>query len=606
VGRELLAPLLTAIAIVIGAALHFAGASPTLVQTIWLLGLVVVGTPVVARTLVGMMRGRFAADVVAMLAIVTAIVLLQPLAGLIVVLMQTGGEALERRAEGRASNAVRELEQAAPQTAHRVRNGAIEDVPVNSVSIDDIVLVRPGELVPCDGVVIDGSSHVDTSRLTGEPVPRRAGRDTRLMSGSVNGEGMLTLRVTAVARESQYEKIVQLVRTAQASRSPLQRLADRYAVWFTPFTIVLCIATFALTRDWLRVLAVLVVATPCPLILATPVAIIGGINRAARRQVILRTGSALEQLGKVEVAIFDKTGTLTVGTPHVARVVSVNNYSSKELLGMAAAVERGSNHLLARTVVRSAEEAGLDPAIAKDIAEAPGRGVEGRVNGRYVVVGALSLLEERAGRDLHKETESLRQDGRNPLQAFIYIDDHIAGMLDFADPLRPDLGTFFHDLRALGIERNVLVSGDRTENTLAVARQIGVTEAYGDLLPEQKYEFVHEITRNAKTMMVGDGTNDAPALQAATVGVALAGHGGGITSESADVVVLADDLSRVTDAIRISRRTLRIAKQSIGVGLALSGMAMAFAAAGYIPPTMGALIQEAIDVAVIINALRAA
>ena len=602
----MLAPLLTAIAIVIGAALHFAGASPTLVQTVWLLGLVVVGAPVVVRTLVGMVRGKFAADVVAMLAIVTAIVLLQPLAGLIVVLMQTGGEALERRAEGRASNAVRELEQAAPQTAHRVRNGAIEDVPVNSVSIDDVVLVRPGELVPCDGVVIDGSSHVDTSRLTGEPVPRRAGRDTRLMSGSVNGEGMLTLRVTAVARESQYEKIVQLVRTAQASRSPLQRLADRYAVWFTPFTIVLCIATLGITRDWLRVLAVLVVATPCPLILATPVAIIGGINRAARRQVILRTGSALEQLGKVEVAIFDKTGTLTVGTPHVARVVSINNYSSKELLGMAAAVERGSNHLLARTVVRSAEEAGLDPAIAKDIAEAPGRGVEGRVNGRYVVVGALSLLEERAGRDLHKETESLRQDGRNPLQAFIYIDDHVAGMLDFADPLRPDLGTFFHDLRALGIERNVLVSGDRTENTLTVARQVGVTEAYGDLLPEQKYEFVHEITRSAKTMMVGDGTNDAPALQAATVGVALAGHGGGITSESADVVVLADDLSRVTDAIRISRRTLRIAKQSIGVGLALSGVAMAFAAAGYIPPTMGALIQEGIDVAVIINALRAA
>jgi len=602
----MLAPLLTAIAIVIGAALRFAGASQTLVQAIWLIGLVVVGAPLVARTLLGMLRGKFAADVVAMLAVVTAIALIQPLAGLIVVLMQTGGEALERRAEGRASNAVRQLEQAAPQTAHRIRNGTIEDIAAGSVAVDDVLLVRPGELVPCDGIVIDGSSHVDTSRLTGEPVPRRAGRDTRLMSGSVNGEGMLTLRVTALAGESQYEKIVQLVRTAQASRSPLQRLADRYAVWFTPFTIVLCIATYALTRDWLRVLAVLVVATPCPLILATPVAIIGGINRAARRQVIMRTGSALEQLGKVQVAVFDKTGTLTVGTPHVARVVSINNHSSKDLLGMAAAVERGSNHLLARTVVRSAEEAGLDPAIARDIAEAPGRGVEGRVDGKYVVVGALSLVEERAGRDLRQETAALRLDGRNPLQAFVYVDDHIAGMLEFADPLRPDLGTFFHDLRALGIERSVLISGDRTENTLAVARKLGVTEAYGDLLPEQKYDFVREITRSARTMMVGDGTNDAPALQAATVGVALAGHGGGITSESADVVVLADDLSRVTEAIRISRRTLRIAKQSIGVGLALSGVAMAFAAAGYIPPTVGALIQEAIDVAVIINALRAA
>jgi heavy metal translocating P-type ATPase len=600
------APLVTAFAILVGGFIRIATGNATLAQSAWLVGLILIGAPVVWRTLVGMAHGRFAADVVAMLAIVTAIVLVQPLAGLIVVLMQTGGEALERHAEGRASNAVRDLERAAPNRAHRLRDGAVEDVTPDVVAIDDVLLVRPGELVPCDGVVIDGSSHVDTSRLTGEPVPRRAGRGTALLSGSVNGEGMLTLQVTALARESQYEKIVELVRTAQASRSPLQRLADRYAVWFTPFTIVLCVGTFAVTNDWLRVLAVLVVATPCPLILATPVAIIGGINRAARRQVILRTGGALEQLGKIEVAIFDKTGTLTVGTPHVKRVVPLNSYTPNEILGLAAAVERGSNHLLARTVVRSAEQAGLDPALASNIAETPGRGVEGRVNGNYVVVGALSLIEERAGRDLQAETHAVRDTDSNPLQAFVYVDKHVAGVLEFADPLRPDLGTFFHELRTLGVTRSVLVSGDKTENTLNVARQIGVSEAYGDLLPHEKYEFVRELTRGAKTMMVGDGTNDAPALQAATVGVALAGHGGGITSESADVVVLADDLSRVTEAIRISRRTLRIAKQSIWVGLALSGVAMGFAAAGYVPPTIGALIQEAIDVAVIINALRAA
>jgi heavy metal translocating P-type ATPase len=599
------APVSAALAILLGGLLYFGADSAIYSQAAWLAGLIVVGAPVVWRTVVGMARGKFAADVVAMLAIVTAVALVQPLAGLIVVLMQTGGEALERYAEGRAANAVRELEKAAPQRARRVQEGVIEEIRPEQVRVGDVLLVRPGELIPCDGVVTAGTSHIDTSRITGEPVPMRGGQGTRVMSGGINGEGMLTIRATALARESQYEKIVELVRTAQASRSPLQRLADRYAVWFTPFTIVVCIVTYAITQDWIRVLAVLVVATPCPLILATPVAIIGGVNRAARRQVILRTGAALEQLGNVEVAIFDKTGTLTVGTPHVNRVVAAAGFSTKEVLALAAAVERGSNHLLARTIVRSAEEAGIDPELAIDVLEAPGRGVEGRINGNYVVVGALSLVEQRAQRDLSAEARGLHNGRHDGLHAYVLVDDRMAGMLEFADPLRPDLGTFFHELRGLGVTRSVLLSGDKTENTLAVARQIGVTEAYGDLLPEQKYEFVRELTRGARTMMVGDGTNDAPALQAATVGIALAGHGGGITAESADAVVLIDDLSRVTDAIRISRRSLHIAKQSIGFGLALSAVAMGFAAAGYIPPTVGAVIQEGIDVAVIINALRA-
>ncbi|HEX6558977.1 MAG TPA: heavy metal translocating P-type ATPase [Longimicrobiales bacterium] len=601
----MLEPIAAAVVILLGAVLHFIPQTAGYTQAVWALGLIVVGAPVVWRTVVGMMHGKFAADVVAMLAIITAVILLQPLAGLIVVLMQTGGESIERYAEGRASTAVRELEKAAPQHAHRIRDGVLEEITPNQIAVDDGLVVRPGELIPCDGLVTDGLSHVDTSRLTGEAVPMRASNGTRVASGSINGEGMLTIRATALAAESQYEKIVTLVRTAQASRSPLQRLADRYAVWFTPLALVLCALTFALTQNWTRVLAVLVVATPCPLILATPVAIIGGVNRAARRHVVLRTGGALEQLGKIEVAVFDKTGTLTVGTPHVQNVVPAAGFRRDEVLAAAAAVERGSNHLLARTVVRSAEDAGLEPDLASDIVETPGRGVEGRVNGSYVVVGSLSLVEERAQRELHEQARQLGAGNGRGLQSYVFVGDRLTGMIEFADPLRPDLGTFFHELRALGVERSVLLSGDKTENTLRVARQIGVTEAYGDLLPGEKYEFVRELTRSARTMMVGDGTNDAPALQAATVGVALAGHGGGITAESADAVVLVDDLSRVTDAIRISRRTLKIAKQSIWTGLALSSIAMVFAAAGYIPPVAGAMIQEAIDVAVIINALRA-
>lgn len=593
----MIAPALATLAILLGLVLRS--------ELIWMVGLIVIGAPVVSRTVIGMAHGKFAADVVAMLAIVTAVVLMQPLAGLIVVLMQTGGEALERYAEGRAANAVRDLEAAAPRQAHRQRDGTIEEIRPEQIVVGDVLLVRPGELVPSDGVVIDGSSHIDTSRLTGEPVPVRAGQGTRLMSGSINGEGAITMTASAVSSESQYEKIVELVRTAQASRSPLQRLADRYAVWFTPFTIVLCAFTFALTHDWLRVLAVLVVATPCPLILATPVAIIGGINRAARRQVIMRTGSALEQLAGVTVAIFDKTGTLTVGTPAVQRVVALADFTRDQVLGLAAAVERGSNHLLARTVVRAAEQAGLTPDIASEIIETPGRGIEGRINGDYVVVGAWSLIEERSKTSLDRDVRASLNGRADALHAFVFVNDRIAGMIEFADPLRSDLGTFFTDLRALGITRTVMLSGDKQENTLSVARQVGVAEAHGGLLPSDKYDFVKKVAETARVVMVGDGTNDAPALQAATVGIALASHGGGITAESADAVVLVDDLSRVTDAIRISRRTLRIAKQSIAVGLALSGIAMGFAAAGYIPPTVGAVVQELIDVAVIINALRA-
>jgi P-type E1-E2 ATPase len=309
-----------------------------------------------------MASGRFAADLVAMLAIVTALFLGEPLAGLLVVLMQTGGEALERYAEGRASEAVRELEAAAPRQAHRVRMGSTEDVEADAVAVGDELLVRPGELVPCDGLVLSGRSHVDAARLTGEPLPVSAAPGTRLLSGSLNLDGPLTIRATAPASESQYARIVELVRTAQQSKSPLQRLADRYAVWFTPFTLFVCAVTYLLTEDPVRVLAVLVVATPCPLILATPVAVVGGINRGARRGIIFRHGSALEQLAGITVAVFDKTGTLTIGRPRVARVLAAAPYTEPEVLRLAGAVEHGSGHLLARTLSEVVAARGIVPA----------------------------------------------------------------------------------------------------------------------------------------------------------------------------------------------------------------------------------------------------
>jgi heavy metal translocating P-type ATPase len=596
-------PALTLAVIAGGGALHLVG-RPALAADVWLGGLVLTGFPVVWRTLRGLARLQFASDVVATLAIVTAVLLLQPVAGLVVVLMQTGGEALERYAEGRASAAVRALEEDAPRIAHRVIGGngaALEDVGVDAVRVGDVLLVRPGEMVPCDAVVLSGRSHVDTSRLTGEPIPLSAEPDLALLSGSLNIDGPLTLRATAIAGESQYARIVSLVRSAQASKAPLQRLADKYAVWFTPLTLLVCGIAWLASGDATRVLAVLVVATPCPLILATPVAIIGGINRAARSLIVVRHGGALEQLASVTVAVFDKTGTLTVGSPEVMTVAPLGSFASSDVLRLAAAVEHGSGHLLARSVVRAAVEAHLPVITADQIAESPGRGVRGLVDGHDVLVGSRGFVADHASAAAAKFDGTFNGTG---LRTFVAVDDMAAGVIEYADQLRPGLSAFFDELRNLGLRHLVLLSGDSVAHTKAVGDAVGITDARGDLLPGDKVAVVEDLARNGRVVMIGDGTNDAPALTTATVGIALAGHGGGIVAEAADIVILGNEVTRVADAIRIARRTLGIAKQSIWVGLGLSGVAMIAAAAGAIAPIPGALLQEAIDVAVIVNALR--
>jgi heavy metal translocating P-type ATPase len=593
------------LSILIGWALRLT-ISPGAASVVWSAGLAVTGLPVVWRTVRGMASGRFAADLVAMLAIVTALFLGEPLAGLIVVLMQTGGEALERYAEGRASEAVRELEAAAPRLAHRVRAGGTEDVEADALAPGDELLVRPGELVPCDGLVLSGRSHVDAARLTGEPVPVSAAPGTRLLSGSLNLDGPLTIRATAPASESQYARIVELVRTAQQSKSPLQRLADRYAVWFTPFTLFACAVTYLLTEDPVRILAVLVVATPCPLILATPVAVVGGINRAARRGIIFRHGSALEQLAGITVAIFDKTGTLTIGRPRVARVLPAPSYTAPELLRLAGAVEHGSGHLLARTLSEEVAARGIVPADAHEVTESPGEGVTGLTENRWVTVGGRAyVLRRHPGAEAGLRA-ALAADGADALRAYVAIDGVGAGVIEYADRIRAGIPGFLATLRRLGVRRALLLSGDAQANTAAVGLAVGIDEAYGDLLPGEKVVFVQRLVKEGeRVLMVGDGTNDAPALSSATVGVALASGGGGISAEAADAVILADDPTRIAEAIAISRRTLRLARQSIWAGLGLSAVAMVAASLGYIPPVAGALLQEGIDVAVILNALRA-
>jgi heavy metal translocating P-type ATPase len=478
----------------------------------------------------------------------------------------------------------------------------VRTVAAETIAVGDRLLVRPGELVPCNAVVLEGRSHVDASRLTGEPVPISAQAGTPLLSGSVNGEGALTVRATAVAAESEYAKIVGLVREAQASKAPLQRAADRYAVWFTPVTLLACTVAYLVSGDPTRVLAVLVVATPCPLLLATPVAIIGGISRAARRGVIVRNGAALEHLARVRTAVFDKTGTMTIGRPRVRDVRTLGRVPARELLRLAAGVEQGSSHLLARSVVEAAEQAGALPS-GRHVTEDAGRGVVGEVEGRRVTVGSRSLLEAR-GLGAADAFDRLDAGGAQ-LRAYVAVGGVLEGAIEFADAVRDAAPALLRELKSIGVRKNVMLSGDSAANTAAVARALGMDEARGDLLPGDKVAAVHELARGgAAVAMIGDGTNDAPALAAATVGIALASHGGGISAEAADVVVLADDVGRVAEAVRIGRRTMRVARQSIWVGLGLSAAAMVAAAFGLIPPATGALLQEAIDVAVILNALR--
>ena len=589
-------PLLTLAFILVGAFFRVNNSTSLVAPLAWWIGLVIVGAPVVANTIGEVSSGRFAVDLVASLAILLALMLVEPLAGLVIVLMQTGGEALERYAGRKASDAVRELEEAAPRIAHRITGNEIVDAAAEDVSVGDLLLIRPGELIPCDGMVISGRSHVDVAKLTGEPLPILAEPGTSLMSGSSNQEGPIRMEALAPARESQYARIVELVRSAQASKAPLQRLADQYGVWFTPLTLIVCVIAYLASGDPVRILAILVVATP--------VAIIGGINSAAKRQIIMRNGTALENLGQVSVAVFDKTGTITVGRPGVRRVIPTGALARSEVLRLAAAVERVSSHLLARTLVQAAEKEGAALPDAGDVREEPGRGVTGRVENSVVTVGAASFAiatYPAVGAQLDALT-----DAGVGLRAFVVVNGQLAGIVEYADEVRPGIPDFLGALKTLGVKRFLLLSGDQVSNVRAVADEVGIEEAAGDLLPEQKVNVVRDlIETGARVMMIGDGTNDAPALSTATVGVALASQGGGITAEAADVVILADDVSRVAEAISISRTTMRIARQCIWFGLGLSAVAGAFAAWGRIAPVPGALLQEGIDLAVILNALRA-
>jgi len=589
---------LAAIGFAAGSVVQLLFQDPVTADRIFFFTLVLGGVPLVAQTLWGMLRGRFAADIVAMLAIVGAFVFHHYFAGTVIVLMQSGGEALESYAMDRASASLEALLERAPRIARRLEGDRLIEVAVDTIRPDDLMVVRPGDLVPVDGEVTAGTSSVDQSALTGEPLPIRARPGTTLMSGGVNLDGALTLRAVRPAALSQYQQIVELVARARRERPPIQRLADRYAVWFTPLTLAMCGVAYALTHSATSVLAVLVVATPCPLILATPIAVIAGIARAAAEGIIVKTGVAIEQIGRARVVVFDKTGTLTLGRPTVEQVVPTDARSADELLRLAAAVEQRSGHHLGHAVAEAARQRKIAVPEARDVRETPGLGVVGTVEGRTVAVGSVAYHKSR-GVGIH--------DGLpERTSAFITVDGAPAGYVTFADRLRHQVPGLMQRLVVLGVTDTVMLTGDRQETAEIVAGQAGIHTVMANLLPSDKVAAVQELKqRHGVVIMVGDGINDAPALAAATVGVAMGAHGAAASAEAADVVLLVDDVSRVAEAVAISQRMRRIAMQSIGVGLGVSGALMVVAAAGHITPAIGALLQEALDAAVILNALRA-
>ena len=599
-------PLFALTGLIAGAWLRFGFGERDWSQWIWLATLVIGGLPIVYETLKGMFHGKFASDIVAMLAIVTAILTGQVFAGAVVVLMQSGGEAIEAYGLRRASFSLAELLKRAPRIARRKRGGVLEEIFVAQVERNDLLIVRPGDLIPVDGTIVEGSTEIDESAITGEPMGRTKTVGDSVLSGSVNGSSVVTMRADLLSQDSQYAKIVKMVKKAQEEKAPIQRLADRYAIYFTPMTLVMAAIGFLLTHQMTTVLAVLVVATPCPLILATPLAVLCGINRAADSGIIVKGGAAIEQIASTQVALFDKTGTITFGTPAIDKIVPLTEMDEERLLYYMGAIEQFSSHSIAKAVVAKALERFKTLPLPSGFKEIPGRGVEGEVDGEKYFIGSQEFIEETVGKEGNHRAVIDRYYSGGQRLLFLAKDHTCLGFILLTDHIRPEARQLMEQLGLLGVQEIVMLTGDGKKNAELIANQAGIHLVEADLMPEQKVEKVaHYRALFPYVMMVGDGINDAPALASATVGIAMGAHGTAISAESADIVLLVDDLSKVSEAIVIGKRMLYIAKESILIGMGLSFILMVIALFGWIAPPIGAMLQEVIDVAVILNALRA-
>jgi heavy metal translocating P-type ATPase len=570
---------------------------PTANYALWFV-LALGGIPLVLELAARLVRGQFGSDLLAGISIVTAVVLGEYLAGTLVVLMLSGGEALESYAVRSASSVLNALVKRMPSVAHRKLDGQLVDVPVGDIAIDDMVLVMPHETCPVDGVVIEGHGSMDEAYLTGEPYQMSKSVGSDVLSGAINGDSALTIRATRLAVDSRYAKIMRVMEQSEQQRPRLRRLGDQLGAWYTPLAVGIALLAWWASGQAVRFLAVLVVATPCPLLIAIPVAIIGSISLAARRGVIIRDPAILEQIGACRTMIFDKTGTLTYGEPQLTEQLPAAGMDRDEALRLAASLERYSKHPLAAPMLKAAQEAGLELREAEEVQERPGQGLRGVVAGRRVQVTSRKQMAGLADAQLPPVAEGL--------ECVVLVDGRYAATYRFRDAPRAEGVSFVSHLTPRHhFDKLMLVSGDRESEVRYLAGQMGIHEIHAETSPEEKLEIVRRETARARTLYVGDGINDAPALMAATVGVAM-GQKSEVTSEASGAVVLDNSLRKVDELLHIGQRMLSIALQSAVGGMALSLIGMLVAAAGYLPPVAGALLQEVIDVIAVLNALRAA
>lgn len=570
---------------------------------VWGLAAAPVLVALIYQIIASLRRGDFGLDIVAALSMSAALIFGEELAAVVVALMYAGGQYLEDFAEGRARREMTALLSRVPRVAMRHRNGGLEEIKLDDIQPGDQLLIRQGESVPVDGKVSAGVAVLDQSVLTGEAMPVRRKAGDSVMSGSTNAGDAFDIVASQTAAASTYAGIVRLVEQAQQSKAPMVRLADRFAIVFLAVTVVIAGGAWLLTGDPIRAVAVLVIATPCPLILALPVAIVSGLSRAAKEGILIKGGDALERMAKIHCLVIDKTGTITHGRAKIVAINTTAGHAPDDVLRLAASLDQASSHIVAQTIVETAAARRLPLSVPVDVAEAPGEGVEGLVDGKRVVVGGRKFVRSKVA---HAASSNLiGSPVAGSVISSVAIDGEIAGEIVLADDLRPGMADLLQELRTVGIQRIVLATGDRAEVAKTITAGLGIDAIRADLGPDQKVLVVVSERKNGPVMMVGDGVNDAPALAAADVGVAMGARGAAASAEAADVVLLVDRLDRILQAIRISQRSSRIALESVYAGIGLSIVGMIMAAFGYITPVQGALLQEAIDVAVILNALRA-
>jgi len=576
-------------------------ADAVLVRSPLLVTLFLGGIPLLYELLRRVMKREFGSDLLGGISIVTSLLLGEYLAGSIIVLMLSGGEALESYALRSASSVLAALAKRMPSIAHRKRGDGIQDVPLTEIAVGDTLVIYPHDVCPADGVVIEGHGVMDESYLTGEPFQITKTSGSTVISGAVNGESALTIRATQLAADSRYAKIMEVMRESESKRPQLRRLGDQLGAVYTPVALVVAIVAWVLSGDSLRFLCVLVIATPCPLLLAIPIAIIGSISLCARRAIIVKSPVVLEQIAGCRTAIFDKTGTLTYGEPKLTERLVAPGFVDRDVLSLVAGLERYSKHPLARAILAAARDESLVIPESTEVSEAPGMGLKGTVSGRQVRITSRNQLvtEKMAGVDQIPPIAG-------GLECVVAIDQRYAATLRFRDAPRSDSRSFVSHLGPKHhFARVMLVSGDRESEVRYLAEQVGITEIHAQQTPEQKLEIVRRETAAAKTLYVGDGINDAPAMMAATVGIAI-GQNSDVTAEAAGVVVMDNSLSKVDEFMHISRRMRVIALQSAVGGMVLSIIGMGFAATGHLTPVSGAIAQEIIDVLAVLNALRAA